>query len=229
MSSGRIRTVFFDFGGTLVEQIADPVDVWFEILLARGLQVSREDLGAAYQEANEWFQDVVFAYHGRTRELWPEYDRRVLARLGIEDPTGQHTMAVQEQFNLVRWNRPYPETDAVLDALRTDGRALHVISNATDEIHDRIRELGLSAYFDSVTCSQEAGANKPDPAPFRLALRRAGCAPAEAMHVGNTYAEDVIGARGVGIAPVLVDREGSQSRADCPRIANLTGILKLVR
>lgn len=229
MNCARIRTVFFDFGGTLVEQIANPVDVWLEILLARGLELSREDLGVAYQEANEWFQDAVFAYHGRTKELWPEYDKRVLACLGIEDPTGEHAMAVEERFNLVRWNRLYPETHAVLDALRGDGRALHVISNDTDEIHGRIRELGLAAYFDSVTCSQEAGANKPDPAPFRLALRRAGCTPAEAIHVGNTYAEDVIGARGVGIAPILVDREGRQSHTDCPCIPNLTGILNLVR
>ncbi len=228
MSGARVRTLFFDFGGTLAEQIADPLNVWLEVLLARGLDVSREDLGVAYHEANAWFHDVVFTYHGHTKELWPEYDRRVLARLGIDDHTGQHTRAVQERFDRVRWHRLYPETQAVLDALRGDGRAIHVISNATDEIHARIQEVGLSGYFDSVTCSQEAGANKPDPAPFRLALRRAGCAPGEAIHVGNTYAEDVIGARSVGIAPVLVDRKGTQSRADCPCISNLTGILDLV-
>jgi FMN phosphatase YigB (HAD superfamily) len=64
--------------------------------------------------------------------------------------------------------------------------------------------LGISSgYFDSVTYTQEAGANKPDPTIFQLALKRAGCSPNEAVHVGDSYEKDVLGARRIGIMPIL--------------------------
>jgi putative hydrolase of the HAD superfamily len=57
--------------------------------------------------------------------------------------------------------------------------------------------------------SAVAGARKPDPAIFEPALELAGCAPEEALHVGDTREEDVAGARAAGIRPLLIDRGGA--------------------
>jgi len=224
----RVRTVFFDFGGTLAEQILDPLDVWLELADALRLTKSREDLERALEAANAWFQTAVFEYYGRSAELWMEYDRRVLSALAVEDPARWTASAIQARFRNARWNRAYPEAQPVLEGLRDRGYALHVISNATDEIRDRIQNVGLEGYFESITCSQEAGANKPAPAPFLLALAKAGCVPGGAIHVGNTYEDDVLGARGVGIAPVLIDRDGVRPEAGCPRFRDLRGVLTLI-
>ena len=224
----RPKAVFLDFGGTLAEPIADPLDVWLDLSRALGLGLDRETLKAALAAENAWFQTAVFAYHGRTHEFWPLYDRRILARAGIPNPDPALVAKIEDWFKGVTWNRIYPETHEVLDALRGRGYLLHVISNSTDEVMDRLRELGLMSYFSSVTYSQEAGANKPDPAPFRLALQRAGCEPGDAVHIGNWYEDDVVGARGVGIAPVLVDRDDRRPDADCPRIQDLRGLLGLL-
>jgi HAD superfamily hydrolase (TIGR01509 family) len=59
-----------------------------------------------------------------------------------------------------------------------------------------------------VVTSAGAGARKPDPEIFRRALELAGCAPEEALHVGDTPEEDAAGARAAGITPLLIDRSG---------------------
>ena len=224
----RPRAVFFDFGGTLAEPIADPLELWIDISDTFRLGADRSALMSALAAANEWFQTAVFAYHGRTRDLWPLYDRKVLGHIGLPNPDPALAARIEEWFRRVQWNRAYPESGEVLGLLCDRGYPLHVISNATDEVHDRLREVGLFGLLDSVTCSQEAGANKPDPRPFRLALTKAGCAPRDAVHVGNLYEDDVMGARGVGISPVLVDRKDERPDADCPRVRDLRGVLDVL-
>lgn len=224
----RSRTVFFDFGGTLAEPITEPLDVWLELAGTLSLDRDRGALERALGASHEWFHTAVFEYDGRTAELWRQYDERVLGALGIEDRDGSLTAAIEERFRRVQWNRPYPESRSVLETLLHRGYTLGVISNATDELLDRLRDLELAGYFDSITYSQEAGANKPDPTIFRLALTRADRRPEETMHVGNTYEDDVVGARAVGVTPVLVDRDDGRPNADCPRVRDLRGVLNFL-
>jgi HAD superfamily hydrolase (TIGR01509 family) len=50
----------------------------------------------------------------------------------------------------------------------------------------------------TVVTSAEAGAPKPDPEPFHLALRRLAVAPERALHVGDSPADEE-GARAAGL------------------------------
>ena len=59
------------------------------------------------------------------------------------------------------------------------------------------------------------GVEKPDPEIFRIALRRAGVEAAEAVHVGDLYAVDVVGARRAGLEPVLLDPHGRYGDRGC--------------
>ena len=72
----------------------------------------------------------------------------------------------------------------------------------------------------------EVGADKPKPPIFLAALERARVNASEAVHVGDQYKIDVVGARGVGISPILIDRYDLYPEVtDCPRIRNLTELL----
>jgi len=92
-----------------------------------------------------------------------------------------------------------------LDALGDEHR-LGVVTDgprewrvATLAAHDLLDE------FDAVVASYEAGAHKPDPAPFDLARERL---PAdEHVMVGPNHEADVVGAREAGFTPVHHDRE----------------------
>ena len=69
---------------------------------------------------------------------------------------------------------------------------------------------------------------KPHPDIFRYALDRAGLRADEVLYVGDSYVADVLGARSVGIAPVLIDREGKAPNVDCAVVRSLGEVLELV-
>ena len=102
---------------------------------------------------------------------------------------------------------------------------LGLVTNSTEGILERLKNLDLSQHLDTIVYSQEVGAEKPDPAPFRLALRRAGRSVGECIFVGDSPEADVRGARNVGIEPILIDRKGRYPNASCATIHNLEEIL----
>ncbi len=222
-----VRVVLLDFGNTLVVT-ARTAEFWACVMEELGIPVSQDRLEGAIREADLLFVPTYYDYRGRMREFWTWYDRIVLGRLGLADPTGRSRDGIERGFGEGRWHHPFPETREVLESLRSMGFRLGIVSNNTEDIHRTLRAFDLTRYFHSVTYSQEARAEKPDPVVFRLALERAGCRPSDAVHVGDVYEADVVGARDAGIAPVLVDRAGRHPYADCPRLRDLRGLPALL-
>lgn len=217
----EIKTVFFDFGDTLAYVHPPPLEIWLELAHGLGIPVEPEALKRAHQEATECFTPKIYEYKGRMEEFWLLFDRSIFKKLGVSDPGDRLAKAIQQGFQEARWFHLYPETRAALLTLRKGGYQLGMISNNSDDLLRRLEQLDLAKYFDSVTYSQEAGAEKPNPLIFQLALKRAQCVPKEAVHVGNSYEHDVVGAQSVGITPILIDRGNRYPQADCLKIRDL--------
>lgn len=100
----------------------------------------------------------------------------------------------------------YPDALEALPRLRARGVKLVVASNWDVSLHELLERLGLRALVDGVVTSAEAGAPKPAAPVFEAALELAGATPAQALHVGDSAAADVAGARALGIEVVLIDR-----------------------
>ena len=109
-----------------------------------------------------------------------------------------------------------------LKALKERGLIIGLLTNASKEAISIHRKLGLEPYLDFVVTSEEVGSDKPQPPIFLKALERAGVEASEAVHVGDQYQMDIIGARGVGISPILIDRYNLYPDiTDCPYIHTL--------
>ncbi len=226
VSIDNINTIFFNLGNTLGETTHSVLEIWLATVAEHGLILQQDALLEALKAADQVYSPKVYEYKGRMPEFWGLYDAYVLSKLGVADRDGDLSRTVGFAFlDAKKWLRVFPETHSVLSKLKQRGYALGIISNNTDEIFDRMKSLDLVQYFDAITYSQEAGAEKPDPAPFKLALSRVGRAPHECLHVGDSFEMDVVGTRGVGIEPILVDRKMRYSRTDCVTIRNLDGIL----
>ncbi|MFC3608170.1 HAD family hydrolase [Stutzerimonas tarimensis] len=91
----------------------------------------------------------------------------------------------------------FPEVQPTLEVL-ANHYLLGVLTNGNADV----RRLGLADYFHFTLCAEELGIGKPDPHPFEEALRRAGVAAAEAVHVGDHPLDDIGGARGAGMRAV---------------------------
>jgi putative hydrolase of the HAD superfamily len=124
---------------------------------------------------------------------------------------------VETMMSAIRF-RAYPDAAPALEALRGRGLTLVCVSNWDVSLGDVLARCGLADSLDAVVTSAAVGAAKPDPAIFRAALEVAGCAPGEALHVGDTESEDVAGARAAGIEALLIDRNGGGQLASLAEI-----------
>jgi len=112
---------------------------------------------------------------------------------------------------LRRWGEfePWPDVLPVLE--RLDGTRRFVVTNCS-------RKLGrLAAFragrFELIVTAEEAGAYKPDPLPYRMALERLGLDPAEVLFVAGS-AHDVGGAARVGMDVYWANRGGAPAPTD---------------
>ena len=221
-----ISGIFFDFGETLVH-CRPALETWMKTLNRLGCDVELSDLSRTLEEADVRYKKEIDRFLGRMAEFWDAYDRFVLVRLGIIDHDRQKRREVARVFREELCGT-FPDTIEALDALSNQGLKLGIISNNTDDLLDYLNSLDLTEYFDSVTYSQEAGARKPDPRIFQVALTRLGLQPSEAAHVGDRYEQDVVGARAARLNPILLDRENLQREVDCLRITDLREIQRMI-
>ena len=107
----------------------------------------------------------------------------------------------------------YDDVVPTLQRLRGAGFKLAIVSNWDTPLEPLTERLGIAEYFDAIVASHDGRvrSEKPDPHIFNYALAAVGVSAKEAVHVGDTYAADIVGAENVGIRPILLDRDNTQT------------------
>ena len=227
-----MRTLFFDFGGTLVRNGPligrGPSKVWKDVAEAQGWNLSEGAIREALTATDAEFHGRIYQYHGRTSGYWSLHEDSVLDRLGVHERRPEF----HEELKRAMWEAAtgelYPEAVPVLEELQTRGISLGVISNNNDTLRDALARHGLTRFFRTVTYSQEAGAEKPDPRVFALALSRACCEAREAGHVGDSWNADYMGARFVGLRSIWLNRNGATPPEPCEWVGDLGELAPLL-
>jgi HAD superfamily hydrolase (TIGR01549 family) len=97
--------------------------------------------------------------------------------------------------------RAIPGAKDLLQALRDRGlKTAIVTNNLVDEQMDKLRHCELFDLIDCITISEEAGYVKPDVRIFETALTRLECKPDETVMIGDSWENDILGARAAGIS-----------------------------
>jgi len=187
-----VEAVTIDAFGTLVT-LRDPAPALQRALEARGVARSVDEVRHAFGAEVAYY--VPRSHEGRDEAALALLRRDCAAVFldaagaGALDPD-EFPFVASLAFELV------PNGRAVCDDLAQAGLKLAVVSNWDISLADYLRGLGLDL---PVITSAEAGAAKPDPAVFRLALSRLGVnEPARAVHVGDSDA-DAEGAAAAGL------------------------------
>ncbi len=230
-----IKAVFFDFYSTIVS--FDPPREEIQTAACRefGIELNRKAVPRGYWLADDLMsrENALSPIHKRSpveaQDFWSDYEAIILKTSGVEVSRELalriFTRARQIDRNLILFDDVLP----ILGVLKSRGMVLGVISNLSHGLDGHCDELGLTPYVDFALTSFEIGAEKPHPPIFLAALERAGVSASEAIHVGDQYHADIVGARGVGIDPILLDRDGfGESINDCPRIQSLSEIVNYV-
>jgi putative hydrolase of the HAD superfamily len=223
-----IKAVFFDFYNTLTS--FDPPREELQAAACRefGIEVDCKSIPRGYWFADDFMsrENARSPIHNRSQAdelaFWSDYEAIILGKAGVdvskELALRIFTKARQLDRKLVLFDDALP----IIRTLKVRGIVLGLVSNLSRALDGHVKELGLTPYLDFALTSSEIGAEKPHPPIFLAALERAGVAASEAIHVGDQYHSDVIGAKNVGINPLLLDRDGFwEGVNDCPRIRSL--------
>ena len=217
-----VRTLLLDAGGVLVKPSFARVA---EALRARGVDAEPAALAAAEPRAKKALDRPPSPGLSTDKERGWHYFNLVLEQAGIArspatDAALLDVKAWHDRHNL--WEDVPTDVRPSLARFRAAGLRLAVVSNANGTLRLLLERLGLAPAFDVILDSAEEGVEKPDARLFRRALERLGGDAATAVHVGDIYHVDVVGARAAGVRPVLLDEAGLYPDADCPRVRSLT-------
>lgn len=135
--------------------------------------------------------------------------RRLYQAAGVEADAGlvaKTATTYREQYLAAR--QPVEWADGFLAAVRARATVVIVSNNLLEEQQAKLRHCRLDRYVDVLVVSEEAGVSKPAPGIFAIALERARVQACEAVMVGDSWTNDVEGARAAGIRAVWFNRDG---------------------
>jgi len=231
-----LRAVFLDIGDTVMRPNPSWEHVYAMAFEEFGIHVEIDDLHVALRRAYHhggWGMDGGFEPTEETSfRRTIEIDAAAIAELGLAPMPDAFYRRLAELFMVTSHWHIFPDAYPVLEALQERGLTVGAVSNWVWNLPELLHALDLVSHFDFIAASARIGFEKPHPRIFQWALQEADVDPAAVIHVGDHIDADVEGARGVGIDPVLIDRN-ERYRADdvpagVPVIRSLEELLPIV-
>jgi putative hydrolase of the HAD superfamily len=159
-------------------------------------------------------------------EIWFRFTERIVRGMG-GDADSAYACAVEitrawerhENFEI------YEDVPDAFAAIRSAGLGIGLVSNSARDVREFARHHGLEV--DAGISSFHHGRTKPHASIFRAVLDLLGVETDSAVMVGDTIADDIEGARALGMRAILVDREGVHPEFE-PRIETLSELPPLL-
>jgi HAD superfamily hydrolase (TIGR01549 family) len=146
-------------------------------------------------------------------EVWIAFTEQIVIGMGGSS-AGSRSCAV----DMVReWERHenfalYEDAFPVLEELRRHGLLIGLVSNGQRDLEEFAAHHDLGV--DAIVGSRSHGRIKPHPSIFVAALRALGVSPDEAAMVGDSFEDDIEGARSLGMRAIFLDRDGRHPDAE---------------
>lgn len=190
------------------------------------------------------FQHFYELYERRNVELWAEYaDGKVtkdeLNRQRFLYPleaVGEGDAALAKAFSedffavIPTKSRLMPHAREVLEYLAPKYN-LYILSNGFQELQcHKMRSAGIDRYFKKIVLSDDIGVLKPWPEIFHFAMSATQSELRESLMIGDSWDNDIAGAKGVGMHQVYYNVTGRSEFPFKPtyQITDLKELLQLL-
>jgi HAD superfamily hydrolase (TIGR01549 family) len=140
-------------------------------------------------------------------EIWIAFTEEIVRGMGGDAP-GARECAV----DMVReWEKHqnfalYEDALPAIEELRRHNLKIGLVSNGQRDLEEFAAHHSLEV--EAIVGSRAHGRIKPHPAIFEAALEALEVAADETAMVGDSYEDDIQGARALGIRAILLDRDG---------------------
>lgn len=191
----RPGAVTFDFGQTLTEL---DCDLLCERLAEKGISARPERLRAAMPGAWRLYDRACAGTAGA--HPWHLLMKTILQEGGVRpteiDAAVDWLWSEQPVQNL--WRKPIPGMIDIVRKISSGGTKVAVISNSEGRLAELASELGWQDDFELIADSGRLGFQKPGAQIFQWTATALGVAPADFVHVGDSWAADVQGMLALG-------------------------------
>ncbi|XP_023676406.2 haloacid dehalogenase-like hydrolase domain-containing protein 3 [Paramormyrops kingsleyae] len=220
--SRAVRLVLWDVKDTLLRVRRSVGQQYCEEATRAGLTLSPAEVDTAFRRAYRQ-QSALYPNYGIAQGLggqawWARVVRDTFLQCGVRDEVLLDRLA----HNLYHgFSRPenwevFSDSERTLRSCASLGLQLGVVSNFDLRLESILHGYGLLPYFSFLVTSEGAGVAKPNPDIFRKALQKCGLPAASVAHVGDSYINDYLAARSLGIRGFLLDRGGGEGSAQVP-------------
>ena len=160
-------------------------------------------------------------------EVWISFTEDIVRGMGGAGETcRQVAVAITDGWLESENFELYEDVFPTFEALRRANIKLGLVSNTSRDLDAFVRHHRLDV--DAWVSSGVHGKVKPSPSIFKAVLELLEVAPSEAVMIGDSPEDDVVGAEAVGIRGLLLDREGKLGREDAlPTLLALPAALGL--
>lgn len=188
--------IFLDLDGTVLDFAKSERHAFFCAMEALGIPVDDGDL-ARYHDINAALWRALERGEISDSALRPLRFERLLSDRGTWD-----WRAVNEAYvsHLACAGIPYPGAVELVRALHERYRVCVLTNGGRYSQQKRLEGSGLAPYVELMLTSEEAGAAKPAPDMFFMAMERLGDTdPAHYLMLGDSLSADIAGARNAGV------------------------------
>lgn len=140
-------------------------------------------------------------------EVWVRFTEDIVRGMGGSGPrVAEVAREIVSRWEHARHFELYDDVLPTLAVLRAAGLRLALISNTSRDLAVFVEHHGIEV--DAWIASGTHGKMKPSPSIFRAALDLVGAAAVDTVMVGDSPADDIGGARALGMRGILIDRAG---------------------
>ena len=183
------------------------------------------------------------AYEGINHDFWKLYRENKITQIDLRHQRLIETFKVIDyDFDLKKINEisdlyiRYLSTftnlfDGAITLLKYLNKKykLHIITNGFDLVqHYKIKNSGLSPYFDKIITAEKVGYKKPNPIIFKYALDQTSSEFARSLMIGDNLEADILGALNSGMGAIHFNSHNEPIHEYCPIVKTLNEIQNLI-
>jgi len=220
----KFKVLTFDCYGTLIDWESGILQALLPILFRRDVALSDGEILGLYAELEGKAEQGTYVKY---REIL----RKVMRSFGEKFKFAPGEEELNALPDSVKNWKPFTDTVDALQKLK-ERYKLAIISNTDDAL---FAETGkhLKVKFDWVITAEEVKSYKPSLNNFKQAMQKIDLPPDKILHVAQSVYHDIIPAKSLGLATVLVRRRGAgatlpaEGRPDLevPDLKTLAGML----
>lgn len=195
-----MKTVLFDFGGTIDTDGVHWSEKYWEYYQQSGLSVGKREFEAAFVRSDEMIMKWTDLPSATFYKTIHKQVALQFAYLKLDVEAALIKTITDDCYQDVR--RTIEKASRILEALKQRGLTLGVVSNFYGNLAVVCREFGLDRMMTAMVDSVLVGVRKPDPAIFRIALDSCGASAEETVVVGDSYDRDIVPAKSLGCTTI---------------------------